>query len=194
MQHDSLETAKMPRDPNLPPKLYLFEHNMLSRKTSGGQPRPEYEPGPRRLSYAEWIKESQKMERRSNQLGYGITSKSTIMVKIVSVELMSSTPDQDSTRRTPSIRRRKAQTDLRKSMYLWSKPLPLLPFGIGEGPSFWSEDSGEEQADDRELQAKCTLNELVIHMGGMIKRTRDSCARRKRNFRLCMAWEVEEII
>jgi hypothetical protein len=187
--------ANMSRDKSLPPQLYLFEHNMPSRKPATQVGKANHTLAPRKLTYAERV-------AQGNDPRYTVQRSRSELARSLGTVVLNGpnassgpNPNPSLPTRTSTVRRQKAHDDLRMSAYCF-RPLPVLPLEVTTTSQASADSQGKQQCVKAQLDERkhSKLNVAVRSVKDVVGRCKSKYARQTRRVRLSLAWEVEEIV
>ena len=190
----------MPVPSSRPLALYLFEHHMPSHRVESQKTKPREYDHITGLTYAERARSTNFRGCEAQDPDCESAPPPTVVARIEPENSSELSQDQCTPRRASTIRRQKAQDDLRMSAYCWSKVLPPLPTEVA-GVSAFSDSTGNEElvsnssAPSSQIATRGRDSDSVVPWSKYIlRRMKSRYARRVRGVRLSLAWEVEEIV
>ena len=185
----------MGRAATLPPKLYLFEHHMPSRQAGWQQKKKnKTEHDPTKPTFAERVRTSSDAPPEAQPQQTQLRRAATVTARIQTLDSSSEALGTKTLRRSSTVRRQRAHTDLWTSVYYDSKPLPPLPPEAEVGASSGENSLPEQPSNSVTLRQskRSKLNAMIEGMKGMVGKCKAEYTRHTRDARLSMAWEVEE--
>jgi hypothetical protein len=182
----------MPAPSSLPLALYFFEHQMPSQNAKTQPTKPREDKQAATPTYAERTGRRSFSGCATQDTGHENVRATIVVARIASADSSDLSKGPGIPRRASTIRRQKAQNDLRMSAYCWSKVLPPIPIEEGGVSAFSGSTEDQEQVFDTSGQSN--QGSVVTWSTYVFRRLKSRYARRMRDVRLSMAWEVEEIV